>query len=300
MKISLPEKSKSHEETILTIRDIILKTYKDRIAFIILFGSFARGDWVHDKYVENGIVYEFASDYDFLIVTNTNKQGTGYSAINLKYDLEKKLKLFGQPYKVHTPSIIVEPVERLNKELEKGQYFFSDIKKQGICLFDSKEFKLKEAKELSKEERRQISKDYFEQWFESGKSFLEGSKFYFQKIHSEGSRSKQVSLNNSAFILHQATESLFNCALLTLTGYKPKTHDLLELNKLCSSQSKQFLNIFPTKDESQKHCFDLLRKAYIEARYSKDYVITEEELKYLIERVEGLKKVSDTVCKKVI
>ena len=36
---------------------------------VILFGSFARGDWVHDIYKEDHITYEYASDYDLLIIT---------------------------------------------------------------------------------------------------------------------------------------------------------------------------------------------------------------------------------------
>lgn len=49
MKTELPKKSKAHEASIYAIRDVIIESYKDKIAFIILFGSFARGDWVYDS-----------------------------------------------------------------------------------------------------------------------------------------------------------------------------------------------------------------------------------------------------------
>ena len=48
MKVKLPKKSKEHAAVINEIKNIILADYQDRIAFIILFGSFARGDWVYD------------------------------------------------------------------------------------------------------------------------------------------------------------------------------------------------------------------------------------------------------------
>ena len=36
---------------------------------IILFGSYARGDWVEDTYVEDAITYEYKSDYDILVIS---------------------------------------------------------------------------------------------------------------------------------------------------------------------------------------------------------------------------------------
>lgn len=73
MKTTLPKQSRSHQKIIRQITDIILKTGKDKIAFVILFGSFARGNWVYDYYQENGVMYEYASDYDILIITKTWK-----------------------------------------------------------------------------------------------------------------------------------------------------------------------------------------------------------------------------------
>ena len=150
MKTKLPEKSESHAEDINVIKDIILEHYEKKIAFIILFGSFARGDWVYDYYTENNTDYEYASDYDFLIITKKNSYGIGASVNNFLHKIDKKLKSFKSPYKLHSPTIIVEPIDRVNRELEKGRYFFSDIKKEGVVLYDSKDCKLKEAKELSK------------------------------------------------------------------------------------------------------------------------------------------------------
>lgn len=41
---------------------------------IILFGSYARGKYVEDRYISQGITYEYISDYDFLVVTKNNPE----------------------------------------------------------------------------------------------------------------------------------------------------------------------------------------------------------------------------------
>lgn len=286
MKKALPTKSKTHEAVIHEIRDVILETAKDKIAFVILFGSFARGDWVYDYYTEGGVDYEFASDYDFLLLTKKNKNGSGHAATKLKNDIHKKLKEFRRPYKSHSPTFVIESVDRMNKELEKGQYFFSDIRKEGIVLYDSEEFELNEARELNGQEIKAIAEGHFEQWFSSAGEFLIDAHNAF----------KRGSLNKASFYLHQTTESFLNCALLVLTGYKPKSHDLEELLSLCASQSNEFLNIFPLASQEQLSCFELLKKAYIDARYSKDYVITKSQLESLFKSVEKLRDIVEKVC----
>lgn len=290
MKTTLPVKSKSHEERINQIKDIILAAGKDSIAFIILFGSFARGTWVLDvKKEEDGNIYEYASDYDFLIITRTVGQSNPKSLFILEKKIDEELKLKGLLYKQqnHTPHYIFEPIKRVNAALEDGQYFFSDIKKEGILLYNSGEFEFSEPKEMNEKRRRGIARKEYEHWFESALGFLRDSKNTF----------KIKDYKKSAFYLHQATECFYSATLLTITGYKPKTHDLKELGHFCSIQSNDFLTIFPTTTEAQKENFELLRKAYIDARYNKEYVITKEQLEYLITRVEKLKKLVEEVCK---
>ena len=40
---------------------------------IILFGSYARGEWVEDIYTEGHITYEYISDFDILVLTRLKK-----------------------------------------------------------------------------------------------------------------------------------------------------------------------------------------------------------------------------------
>jgi predicted nucleotidyltransferase/HEPN domain-containing protein len=292
MKTTFPEKSKDHEEKIRQISDIIVSCGKDKIAFVILFGSFARGSWVFDRYSEGMILYQYASDYDFLIITKTGKQATDLESGSASRLLNRELQgnnIFNKYG--HNPHFVIESIDYINSELEKGKYFFSDIKKEGITLYNSDEFELAEPKELSDEEKRQIAGDDYRHWMENVSTRLED----FYSNFSKSAQGKQY-LNKAAFELHQATEGLYNCTLLTLGGYKPKSHDLIELNKLCCVHSHDFLTTFPTATKEQQDCFNLLQKAYIDARYNKSYVITKEQLEYLIGRVEKLKGLVELVC----
>jgi predicted transcriptional regulator len=46
----------------------------------------------------------------------------------------------------------------------------------------------------------------------------------------------------------------------------------------------------------QKRCFELLRAAYVKARYSQHYKITAEELRWLQERISVLQGVVEEIC----
>ena len=288
MKTSLPENSLVIKERLDAIVQEILAVARDQVDMIILFGSYAKGTWVRDWYVEGHITYSYESDLDILVVTKSPKY-RGPKGASFESDLTKRLerkglrgKSFGAPW----VTFVVEPIKYLNQQLEKSQYFFSDIKKEGILLYDSGEFTLAEPKDLNLEERKQIAKDDFDVWFGSGTEFLLGVDFY----------TKQDLLNKAAFLLHQATESFYSAILLVFTGYKPRLHDIEKLGSLASNYSDELLKIFPRDTKEQEEKFVLLKSAYTEARYNKNYKITEEQLLYLIKRIEKLKSITEEIC----
>ncbi len=284
MKATLPEASKEYQTTIEKIRDIIITKGGDKLASVILFGSFARGDFVYDNYVKDGTSYTYASDIDILIIFRNQKHN---SSMNLKGAIENEIER-QHLGKRHALSIIIEPLKHVNKLLEEGHFFFSDIKKEGVLLYqaEGEKYQLKEPKELNNEEKRSVAQKHFDVWFENGRQSSETCKMMI----------KEKWYNKAAFELHQTTEHFLNCSLLVLTDYKPKTHKLDILIKLCSSQNHQFLRIFPRATEHEKECFNLLNSAYIDARYEEDYKITLEQLNYLILRIEELKEITQKIC----
>lgn len=286
MKDSLPLKSKAHELRIKEIANIIVKTAKDKIAFVILFGSFARGNWVRYRYCEDGVVHEYASDYDFLVITKKGKQVQSTCAFDLERKINKEIEKSTSIREVHRSHIIIESIKCVNDELEKSQYFFCDLIKEGILLYNSGEFQLSKPQEFDKKQKDKITKINYEHWFYSAIGFLTD---YQNAL-------KRNDYKLASFYLHQATESLYNCTLLTLGGYKPKSHNLEELNQLCVFYSHDFLTIFPKASKEQKECFNLLQQSYIDARYSRYFNITRPQLEYLAIRIDNLKNLVEKIC----
>ncbi len=266
----------SRRPQILEVIEIIKETANPEM--IILFGSYAKGTFVSHRYISNGILYEYQSDMDILVVTKDHP----VSENEIAYNIEEKTNHFRYPV-----SIEVADINYINEGLAFGQYFFSDIIKEGILLYDKGTVGFVERKALTKEEEKVIAESYFEQWIDSGKEFLIDTRNAFNR----------KSLKKSVFYLHQSTESLYYAILLVFTGYKPKSHNLKHLRKQTKDFSEELFEVFPVeKDKDEKHLFDLLKRGYIDARYNPDYTITEEELKTLIERIERMQLVVDQVC----
>jgi hypothetical protein len=262
MKTNLPKRSLVIKDRLDRIVETILAGSKHELAMIILFGSYARGTWVVDSYVEGHTTYSYQSDLDIMLVTKSPKYG-GIKGRSFGDGIKRRLErsgLGGRPFLAPSVTIITETIKHVNEKLEKSQYFFSDIKKEGILLYDSGEFKLSEARDLSWEERKEIAQDYYDQWFPDGCVFLDDSY------------------------------------LLVFSGYKEKEHDIEKLGSLASNYSDELLKIFPRDTDEHNRLFILLKEAYIRARYDKTYKITEEELLYLIQRVEKLKAVTEEIC----
>ena len=289
MKTTLPERSLIIKERLDRIIEEILKIRKGKIALIILFGSYARGDWVSDEYVEDNITYTYQSDIDLLIILRKENYNRRF-ALKMEDQIEKRLERSGieSPVSHKEPwvSLIIETIGAVNRQLEQGQYFYSDIKKEGVLLYNNEEFELAEAKVLSNRERSEIARKDYDHWFNKGSKFLELSKLSITRKF----------WNEAAFLLHQATESFYNAIILVFSSYKPKLHDIKKLRKRTNGYHKDLFKVFPLNTSDQRESFDLLRRAYIEARYSKDYEISNEQLEYLMRRIELLKKVTEQIC----
>ena len=288
MKTTLPTRSLLIKARLDDIVRETLAIAAEKIAMIILFGSYARGDWVQDEYEENNIIYSYQSDLDILLVSKKGKHIKSLE-VGMEETVEKRLNRKAIFYpRPRTPwaTFIVESIDRLNKELEKGHYFFGDIKKEGVMLYDSGEFVLCEAGKLPWAEKREIAREDYEYWFEKGVECIVDA----HNIFGRGN------FNKSAFELHQATESFYNAILLVFSGYKPKSHDIKKLGSMIGNYNEELWQIFPQGSAEQQQCFNLLKLAYIESRYDRNYKINEQQLCYLIARVEKLRQVTARVC----
>ena len=249
---------------------------------IILFGSYARGDWVEELGPDE-FYFKYQSDFDLLVVTETERQATRTESNNI---LDGRLRR-----EVKTPvSLIAHDIDFINRRLKKSQYFFLDIKREGICLYTSGRFALAEPKELTAEERRKLAQEDFDYYFKSSEGFFASHEFNLGRDE----------LSIAAFQLHQATERLYSMILLVFTRYKPSTHDLKKLSQRVASIEPEFLKAFPQSTDDERECFDLLRKAYVHARYKPSYRITKDQLLWLADRVSHLQQLAGELCRKKI
>jgi HEPN domain-containing protein/predicted nucleotidyltransferase len=251
------------------------------VEMIILFGSHARGDWVEDKYEEDHITYEYRSDYDILIITADKDKER-----DVNHDNAMKAAL--QPGERGTRvNYIVHTIQHVNQMLAERRFFFMDILKEGFLLYDSGRYTLaRPPKELPPEVMLRHAEEYFAHWTDSAQGFFE---MYLAAFN--------LGRNNlAAFQLHQAAEHYITGLLLVHTGYKPKEHDMDRLVAQAAGFDPRFATIFPRDTREELHLFDLLRRAYVDARYSKSYHITEAELSSIAARMQGLKALIAEVC----
>lgn len=277
----LPE----HKRTELRLITRIIREKFVEAELIILFGSYARGTWVEDSYVEDKVIYEYQSDFDILLLTSSQKvasQARKQTFVETAIERKKQIK---------TPvSIIYHGIGHVNTSIAQGHYFFVDIKREGIALYDSGKYKLAETKELTAAEKKKTAKEDFKHWFKSAKNFYSGYAFYLNR----------GDYNEAAFLLHQATERFYHATIIVFTGKKPKTHNLETLGKRVASMDGRFLQIFPGDTAEQERLFKLLKRAYVDARYKKEYEITKNELEYLAKCVRKLQRLTKKICNEKI
>ena len=99
-------------------------------------------------------------------------------------------------------------------------------------------------------------------------------------------------------MLHQATEYFIKTIPLVFALYGHKEHDLEFLIEKCKIYTMELAKVFPRDTPEEKRLFELLRSAYVEARYTDDFVVTNEDIDELTPKVELLRDVVENVCRK--
>jgi predicted nucleotidyltransferase/HEPN domain-containing protein len=252
-----------------------------RIAKVILYGSYARGGWVDEPHTAKG----YQSDYDLLIIVNHRKLtdrveywATAEDRLNRELAITKSLR---------TPvNFIVHTMAEVTTGLSDGRYFFIDIARDGIALYQSETTDLPEPKPKTPEQALAMAREYFDEWLPSAKEFYDNFAFNLG----------QARFSNAAFQLHQACERYYHCVLLTCSFYTPHVHNLGFLRAQAERIDPRLIEVWPRETKSDRSRFDKLKEAYVKARYSKHYRITEDELAWLGDRVEALGKVVEVIC----
>ncbi|MCJ8159715.1 HEPN domain-containing protein [Sphingomonas sp. LaA6.9] len=254
---------------------------KGRILKVILYGSYARGNWVDEPHTAKG----YQSDFDLLIIVN-NQRLTDPIKFWEKAE-DRLIREYSITQTIRTPvNFIVHTLGEVNDGLAHGRYFFMDIAKDGIALYESEDSELHTPKPKTPNDALAMAKEYFEEWYPSANVFLNTSR----------DLARQKRPKEAAFILHQATERVYHCVLLVVTFYTPHVHNLGFLRTQAERLDRRLIDAWPRETKRDRARFEKLKDAYVKARYSKHYRITEEELSWLGERVEELGRIVHIIC----
>ncbi len=279
MNTSIKHLPAHKQNELKAIVQTIVSEFKN-VEMIILFGSYSRGDQVEDKYVKQGAVYEYRSDFDLLIVLT---HGGKSNNATFKYKVNEVIRNVG----AQTPSrTIIQGISSVNQLIDIGSPLFTDIRTQGIVLYNSGNFNLGNPRKLKPEEVLTNAQSDFTYWYEGANDSYRHYNYAM----------KDESYKKAAFELHQTTERYYAAILMVFTGYKAKDHDIESLGLLVNELDHRFELVFPMESEEEKYRFYLLKKAYVDSRYEKDYAITKTELEYLSKRITIFKQLTKELC----
>lgn len=291
MKTSLDHLPPNKQRELVRVVEILLEELEDalkgssaefkkkgRVLKAILFGSYARGDWVDEPHTMKG----YRSDFDILVIVN-NRKLTDFATYWYKAS-DRLLRDRGVSTQV---GLIVHSRREVNTALRQGQYFFSEIRRQGIVLYELDDEPLPEPKPQSPADALRLARENFQNRFPGAAGLLDTSKYALGKGRN----------NEAAFLLHQAVEHAYSALLLTLTGYSPPSHNLNFLRTLAEERDRRLTEAWPRDQQRFRAWFNTLNEAYVKARYSEHYQISVEALEWLGERAAILHDLVETICR---
>lgn len=249
---------------------------------IILYGSYARGSYVdYDERVEFGIPTSYMSDYDILVVTD------GVTDKEAGQKLDNVDELYYKYPESQTPvEFINDDISKLNSDLSEGRYFYTELKREGILLYDSGKHKLARRRKLHYDEIKQQAEEYYNEKLKRANEYFDIAAYCYDK----------EKYHLASFNLHQTCENLFYAVRLTYTLRNSKQHNLAKLLSSVRKYSPEFSKIFPNETKEEKRLFKLLKSAYVEARYNSEFKVTKEDIDTLRKRVTLLFDLIERIC----
>ena len=280
MKTSLDHLPERKREELRRLSETIRETCSD-VEMVVLYGSYARGDYKEEEDLDPDRRSGAASDYDILVVT-TEKDTVGNGHLWAKVDrLLQELGLSAYP------RVIVHDRWYLKKILAKKHYFFNDVFVEGIALFDTGVFEPKIREKLTPKEHREAAQEHFDLWYKKAKRYHRHFEIDMQEEDFSG----------AAFMLQQAAECAYKALLLVYTNYTPYNHFLDWFDKSIQEVISDLPDFFPRETKEAEERFKNFDRAYIGARYDPKYHICESDLKYFAGRVELLMSETTARCR---
>ena len=254
-----------------------------KIYKIILFGSYARNDWVDEP--DNG----YQSDFDLLIVVSHRHLTEIADYWYVAEDRILRDRAVARPV-----NIIVHSIDEVNQALKRGEYFWVDIARDGIALYELPRHELATPMPASPHDALAMAQGYLSQQLTSCENWLSTADWSSKQGDDRDWRNKR------AFALHQATETAYACFLLVRTLYFPRSHNIKFLRSLAEDQEARLVAAWPREAKLDRRRFELLKRAYVEARYSANYEIGRDDLDALTLCVRHLRDLVEQVSRERI
>lgn len=236
-----------------------------KILKIVLFGSYARDDWVDEP--ENG----YLSDFDLLIIVSNEKLT---DIADYWYVAEDKM--LHDPAIGRTVNIIVHDLAEVNAAIGRGEYFWTDIVRDGVVLYDLPGHALAVPKPMTPAEALETAKAYL-----AAKQADISLRLADAETHLKRSEEGVAVRRWTAFLLHQAVEAAYIALLLVHKFYFPRSHNIKFLRSLAEDVDKSLITAWPRETKLGRRQFEALKRAYVEARYSDQYDVAEADLQAL-------------------
>lgn len=252
-----------------------------KVQKIILFGSYARNDWVDDP--ENC----YQSDYDLLIVVS-HADLTDIA----EYWYVAEDKILRDAAIARPVNIIVHTLEEVNRGLTRGEYFWVDIAQDGVALYELPGKALATPQPLTAADAYEMASGYFTEWLPSiDRALVTAEEQALKGENDLGWR------KDAAFTLHQAAERAYTCFLLVRSHYVPRSHNLKFLRSLAEDKEPRLVESWPRATKLDRRRFELAKRAYVEARYSASYEIDIEDLQAIRTAVCTLRDTVESVSR---
>ena len=250
-----------------------------RILKIVLFGSYARTDWVDEP--DNG----YQSDFDLLVIVShpdlTDIADYWYIAED---------KILRDPEIARPVNIIVHTLQEVNQALTRGEYFWVDIARDGIVLYDLPGSALATPQPLTPADGYEMATAYFNNKLADIDRWIATVDFQIGRGVDDAGYRKLA-----AFNLHQTVETAYACFLLVRSLYFPRSHNIKFLRSLAEDSEPRLIAAWPRASRIDRRRFELLKRAYVEARYVASYEIGSDDLDALAQSVRSLRDIVESV-----
>jgi len=250
----------------------ILIEFETKILMIWLFGSYARGDAVNDRRVdpETGVVSEYYSDIDILAICH----GRHIAHRSTRW-ANLRGRLSNHPELSRSVHLLNDYKKRVNMALKNNEYFYADVVKEGIVLYNPNYMILNGPSKLDPKVRREYAIRYHNKFYQRADASRRTIMLHYQL----------GDLASCMHNLHQMTERLYYCYLLVFTHYKPRTHNLKELRYSVAQLDTHIQTLFPLETEAQQAQHKFLISSYVDARYNVNYHVEREQVEAYIEQI---------------